>query len=76
MRRLETQKNGAYSKKSWLAVLQIIGYRGADSASQVGEIIMAGAASPIRNSFARGGDNLPRNSKTKNAGIKVGESIP
>jgi hypothetical protein len=35
---------------------------------------MASAAS-LKN-FLLAGDNPPRNSKTNNAGIKVGESIP
>jgi hypothetical protein len=51
-------------------------HRGADSDSQVRGIIMASAASLI-NFFAHGGwDNPSRNSKTNNAGIKVGDRSP
>jgi hypothetical protein len=67
----------------YLLSLGVIGFilklmlitRGADSDSQVGEIIMASAAS-LNNFFARRGDNPPRNSKTNNAGLKVGDRSP
>jgi hypothetical protein len=48
--------------------------RGADSGSQVMGIIMASACSEPKNVCSRG-DNPPRNSKSNNAGIKVGGSI-
>jgi hypothetical protein len=48
--------------------------RGADSDSQVGEIIMASAASLTN--FLLAGDNPLRNSKTNNAGINVRDRSP
>jgi hypothetical protein len=49
--------------------------RGADSDSQVAGIIMASAAS-LKLCFCSRGDNRPRNNKTNNAGITVGDWSP
>jgi hypothetical protein len=51
------------------------GATGAPTQTRKWGIIMASAASKPKKFFAQG-DNPPRNSKTNNAGIKVGDRSP